>query len=216
MVGVYVGAAAAVALLVATWTIAYGRGAAAGEREWQAEILASRAGNIGADPLIDPIAGGKGQETSAPPQGRQERTNTTQRQQSPTTGGLSSGLANMARAGILSSAGVLPSDPRQPGQNYLKLAVLSRADAEHAIAYLGSGGVEAIGVPVVDPGAGAGKNPSRYEVFATVGITGEEYRNNRPVRTELETKVARIGERYRREAKGSTDFAKPLWMKYNP
>ncbi|QYK47014.1 MAG: hypothetical protein KF838_09475 [Phycisphaeraceae bacterium] len=216
MVGVYVGAAVAVTLLVVTWTIAYGRGAAAGEREWQAEILASRAGNIGADPLIDPIAGGKGSETTTPPQGRQERTNTTQRQSNPTTGGLSSGLANMARAGILSSAGVLPSDPRQPGQNYLKLAVLSRADAEHAIAYLGSGGVEAIGVPVVDPGAGAGKNPSRYEVFATVGITGEEYRNNRPVRTELEAKVARIGERYRREAKGSTDFAKPLWMKYNP
>lgn len=96
------------------------------------------------------------------------------------------------------------------------LASLGRADAEQAIEYLGAAGVEAIGAPVVDPKGGSANNLARYEVFATVGITGEEYKNNRPVRTELEAKVARIGERFRREAKGPTDFAKPLWMKYNP
>lgn len=206
----YVGAAAVLVLLVGTWAVAFSRGGAAREAEWQ-ELMASRGGSIGADPLIDPVPKTGTRPTSGEA-GQGSAGVRAERAGAPSSGSQSGGT----RLGILSSAGVLPTDPRQPGRNYLKLAVLGRADAEHAIAYLGSAGVEAIGVPAVDPGAGSANNPARYEVFATVGITGEEYKNNRPVRTELEAKVMRVGERYRRDAKGSTDFAKPLWMKYNP
>lgn len=210
LVWLYGGAAAVLLLLVGTWAVAFSRGGAAREAEWQ-ELMASRGGSIGADPLIEPAPKSVGTPagTDTSQGGAAPRTDRTG------TGGGTT-LSGGTRLGILSSAGVLPTDPRQPGRNYLKLAVLGRADAEHAIAYLGSAGIEAIGVPVVDPGARSANNPARYEVFATVGITGEEYKNNRPVRTELEARVARTGERYRRDAKGSTDFAKPLWMKHNP
>lgn len=209
----YGAAAGVLLLLVVVWTVAFSRGGAVADAVWQ-ELTASQGGSIGADPLIDPApkTGGAGTDASKAGPG-----SSPDRPGSPGTGSSRSGSpSGSTLLGILSSAGVLPTDPRQPGRNYLKLAVLGRADAEHAIAYLGSAGVEAIGVPVVDPGARSANNPARYEVFATVGITGEEYKNNRPVRTDLEARVARTGERYRRDAKGSTDFAKPLWMKYNP
>lgn len=204
LIWVYVGCAGMIALLVLVWTVAYGRGGVAREAEWQ-ELMASRGDPIVADPLGSTGANPAGSEGS--------RSGSPQRPERQPALGVQPGAT---RLGVLSSAGVLPTDPRQPGRNYLMLASLGRADAELAIEYLGAAGVEAIGAPVVDPKGGSANNPARYEVFATVGITGEEYKNNRPVRTELEAKVARIGERFRREAKGPTDFAKPLWMKYNP
>lgn len=199
------GAGAGVLLLVViTWTIAYGRGAAAKDREWQQTVSDSQMA-IGPDPL--------GVEPSGRNAGSQPRPSSPDpRTKAPSDGGLLGG----GRLAILSSAGVLASDPRQPGRNYLQLATLDREQAQRAIDYLAAGGVEAIGVPVVDPRTGTANNPARYAVFATVGITGEEYKNRRPVMTELEAKVARIGERYRREAKGPTDFSRPLWAKYNP
>ncbi len=221
ILGAYVGAGVLVGVLFIAWSVGFHRGKAAERAEWQGSL--ARGGVIGADPLIDPSAGaapvgartgsGRAAETGTQPQGggKGPSGTSTDRNQN-----LGSSLLGAGRAGILTSGGVLSADPRQPGRNYLKLATLGRADAERSIQFLASGGVEAIGVPVVDPKAGAANNPARYEVFATVGITGEEYANNRSVRTELEAKVARIGERFKREAKGPTDFSKPLWMKHNP
>lgn len=212
LIWVYVGCAGLIALLVLVWTIAYGRGGVAREAEWQ-ELMASRGDPIVADPLGLSGTPSGSPATGSAPTGPEPSRGGSQRPERPSGGGV---LPGATRFGVLSSAGVLPTDPRQPGRNYLMLASLGRADAEQAITFLGSSGVEAIGAPVVDPKGGSANNPARYEVFAAVGITGEEYKNNRPVRTELEAKVARIGERFRREAKGPTDFAKPLWIKYNP
>jgi hypothetical protein len=205
---VYVGSAVLLGLLVLVWSIAYNRGRSAENADWQRSLSG---GAIGADPLVDPTGGAGAQPRTAEPraggESRPARSN-----QDTNAGSLLGG----GRPGILTSGGVLSADPRQPGRNYLKLATLGRADAERSISFLAASGVETIGVPVVDPKTGSANNPARYEVFATVGITGEEYSNNRPVRAELEAKVAKIGERFRREAKGPTDFSKPLWMKHNP
>lgn len=205
-----IGVGCLIGLIVLVWTLAYGSGARSKEAEWQR--LMQRDQRIGPDPLVgDGSQGGRGDV-------REPRTEP----RPPGTGGLTGGggggggLLGAGTGGfILSAGGVLPKDPRQPGQNYLRLATLPRADAQAAIEYLAAGGVESIGVPV-DPGTASANNPTRYAVFAMVGITGEEYKNRRPVMTDIEAKVARIGERYRREAKGPTDFSKPLWTKFNP
>lgn len=211
LIGLYIGSAALLGILFLVWSIGFHRGRSAERAEWQRDLSG---GMIGADPLVDPT-GGPGVQPRA---GDSKQTGTAGRP--PTsdqnTNAGSGSLLGGGRAGILTSGGVLSADPRQPGRNYLKLATLGRADAERSISYLAASGVETIGVPVVDPKTGSANNPARYEVFATVGITGEEYSNNRPVKVELEAKVARIGERFRREAKGPSDFAKPLWMKHTP
>ena len=210
MVWLYVSAGLLVGVLFIAWSVGFNRGQAAERAGWQRDFSS---GVIGADPLIDPNA------KSAPGPRGGDPKGTSSAQPGPNTDrnqNLSSSLLGSGRAGILTSGGVLSADPRQPGRNYLKLATLGRADTERAIEYLAAGGVEAIGIPVVDPKAGGANNPARYEIFATVGITGEEYANNRPVRSDLEAKISRLGERFKREAKGPTDFSKPLWMKHNP
>lgn len=211
LIGLYIGSATLLGLLFLVWSIGFHRGRGAERAEWQRDLSG---GMIGADPLVDPTAGSGSQPRAGDSKqaGGTGRAPSADQNTNTGTGSLLGG----GRAGILTSGGVLSADPRQPGRNYLKLATLGRADAERSIAYLAASGVETIGVPVVDPKTGSANNPARYEVFATVGITGEEYSNNRPVKVELEAKVARIGERFRREAKGPSDFAKPLWMKHTP
>lgn len=211
LIGLYIGSAVLLGLLFLVWSIGFHRGRSAERAEWQRDLSG---GMIGADPLVDPT-GGSGIQPRASDSKQSGGTGRPPSADQNTNAGSGS-LLGGGRAGILTSGGVLSADPRQPGRNYLKLATLGRADAERSISYLAASGVETIGVPVVDPKTGSANNPARYEVFATVGITGEEYSNNRPVKVELEAKVARIGERFRREAKGPSDFAKPLWMKHTP
>lgn len=207
-----IGVGCLIGLLVLIWAVAYGAGARSKEAEWQR--LMQRDQRIGPDPLVgDGMQGGRGDVREARAEPRPPGTGGVA---GGVTGGGGGGLLGAGTGGfILSAGGVLPKDPRQPGQNYLRLATLARSDAQAAIEYLAAGGVESIGVPV-DPGSASANNPTRYAVFAMVGITGEEYKNRRPVMTDIEAKVARIGERYRREAKGPTDFSKPLWTKFNP
>lgn len=114
---------------------------------------------------------------------------------------------------IITAKGLLYGDPRQSGLNYLHLATLLRADAEAAVAFLGSNGQEAIGVPV-DAGGGGANNPNptgKYVVVALPGITGEQWSKKMTARTNLEGQTARLGQVWQRDHKGSSNFAKPEW-----
>ncbi len=130
-------------------------------------------------------------------------------------GGNPSGITVLTARGFI-------ADPREAGLNYLALATLARTEAERAIAFLADSGVEAFGVPVVERGRAGANNPgpaaadAKFRVFAARGISGEEYSQNRTVKTNLEAAVARIGAQWQRDHRGSSNFAKPLWEKFDP
>ena len=101
--------------------------------------------------------------------------------------------------------------------NYLKLAQMTRTEAERAVKFLSENGVEAFAVPVDRTGANT-NNPdpskSAYWLFAAKGITGEEYSNRLTARTNIEAAVARLGLRWQKEYRGSSNFSKPGWEKF--
>jgi hypothetical protein len=45
------------------------------------------------------------------------------------------------------------------------------------------------------------------------GITSEEYSRRMTARTNIEADVARLGPRWQKERRGSSNFAKPAWEK---
>jgi hypothetical protein len=110
------------------------------------------------------------------------------------------------------------SDPREKGLNYLYLAVLSKADAEAAGAFLRANSLEAYAVPWVDPKGGqannAGPGGGAFRLFVVPGITSEEYSQKKTVRTRLETEVVRLGALWQKEHRGASNFAKHSWEKF--
>lgn len=117
--------------------------------------------------------------------------------------------------GIISVKGLLATDPREPGLNYLHIERLPAGDAEKVIAFLTRSGVESIGVPV-EPSKKAANNVPLYSVVALRGITGEQYRQKDKARSGLESEVVRLGTIWQREYKGTTNFTRSNWMKYQP
>ena len=75
--------------------------------------------------------------------------------------------------------------------------------------------METIGVPVEPKGKGANNIPL-YSVVATKGISGEQYRKKDKVRSSLEYEVVRLGAVWQREYKGTSNFTRSNWMKYQP
>ena len=116
----------------------------------------------------------------------------------------------------ITAKGMLQGDPREAGLNYLKLAQMTRAESERAVAFLSENGLEAFAVPVDRGGANTNNpDPSRaaYWLFAGRGITTEEFSNRLTARTNTEAAVARLGLRWQKEHRGSSNFSKPGWEK---
>lgn len=122
-----------------------------------------------------------------------------------------------AGAVALTARGWLASDPREDGLNYLLLASLNLTESEDAIVFLNENGLETFAL-YVDPSRVRGNNPDPtrpYRLFVSRGITSDEYSKKLTARTSLEGQVARLGPRWQKERKGSSNFAKPDWQKYS-
>lgn len=120
---------------------------------------------------------------------------------------------------ILTARGPVMTDPRVAELNYLSLASLGEEDAKAAIAFLLANGVDAIGVPRVDPGSQPANNqgPTQvYRIYALPGITRDEYAQKLTARTNLEAAVAKIGATWQREHRGASNFARTQWEKFRP
>jgi hypothetical protein len=126
-------------------------------------------------------------------------------------------LVPPAGAVALTAKGWLPSDPRQDGLNYLLLASFNLTEAEDAVVFLSENGLETFAL-YVDPSRIRGNNPDPtrpFRLFASRGITSDEYSKKMTARTGIEGQVARLGPRWQKERKGSSNFAKPDWQKYS-
>ena len=106
------------------------------------------------------------------------------------------------------------SDPREVDLNYLALANLSEEDTRAAIAYLGSHGLDAFGIPLETGGGAANNRGPAFRLFALPGITAEEFRQRKTSRTNLEAAVLRLGEQWQKQERGPSNFSKPGWEKY--
>ncbi|GJQ30378.1 MAG: hypothetical protein HBSAPP03_22620 [Phycisphaerae bacterium] len=113
---------------------------------------------------------------------------------------------------ILSRLGSIP-DPREPGKNYLSLAILPKVDCESAIRFLAANATDAIAVPL-DSNGNEANNPGpagRYQLFVLPGFLAGELRSS--AAQALEAKVARLGPIWQKEHRGSSDFRMPQWYK---
>ena len=105
------------------------------------------------------------------------------------------------------------TDPREKGKNYLYLANLPVDDAGKAVEVLREHGVNAHFVPVESGARGANNaGPGLYRVFVGDGLTKEQF--SQSVRTNLEAEVVRLGAVWQKEHRGSSNFAKFGWEKF--
>lgn len=204
--------AAALALIVATWSIGYRVGFGAGERSWAQQD--NPTGLPPAGPLAIPNDSGQALNPNRP--AIPARPNNSERPAQPRSENQAQPPrtdAAATTAGILSPSGTLYADPRVSGSNYLELATLSRDQADAAIQFLNSRGVPAIAVPV-DSRAGAANNPARYRLVSMkLGIPGEQYRDTGAQRRAHEDEVRRLGAEWQSNG-GASNFAKPLWTRF--
>jgi hypothetical protein len=106
-----------------------------------------------------------------------------------------------------------PADPREKGMNYLYLAVLTQGEAERAGKFLRDNGVEAYAVAMVDPGGGKANNADPlYRLFVKPGIPSGELKKT--TAQNLQTRVLELGSRWQKESRGTSNFAKYSWEKF--
>jgi len=118
--------------------------------------------------------------------------------------------------GTLTSKGILDGDPREPGLNYLALAVLPADNAVAAIQFLSANGLEAFALPV-DSGLPKANNPNparTYRLYAFLGVSSEEYKRRATKVTNLEAEVARLGAVWQKQHRGASNFSRTQWEKY--
>jgi hypothetical protein len=118
-------------------------------------------------------------------------------------------------APCLLPSGWTSGDPRTPGLNYLLLATLTQTESEDAVSFLATHGLETFAIRVENQGPkGNNSGPARsYRLYVLKGITSEEYSRRMTARTNIEADVARLGPRWQKERRGSSNFAKPVWEK---
>lgn len=110
-----------------------------------------------------------------------------------------------------------PPDTRVAGHNYLLIAAnLPLSEARRAALFLTENGVPCAAVPV-DPGAEEAKDPPS-NVYSLMGIPGAEYSSRWKERTDHQREVARLGQIWQKQHKGSSNFAQSqtMWQKYKP
>lgn len=106
-----------------------------------------------------------------------------------------------------------PADPREKGLNYLYLAVLNQTEAERAGKFLRDNGVEAYAVSWVDPGGGKANNADPlYRLFVKPGIPSGEMKKT--TAQNLLTRVLELGGKWQKENRGTSNFTKYSWEKY--
>ncbi len=125
--------------------------------------------------------------------------------------------STIAPGNTITSKGGLAGDPREPEMNYLALAIMTRTEAEAAVAFLSQNGLEAFAIPVDRAGGNANNlDPSKspYRLYAAKGVSKAEYEKKMTARTNTEAAVARLGQVWQKEHRGSSNFAKPNWERY--
>jgi len=117
----------------------------------------------------------------------------------------------------ITARGWLAADPREPGLNYLKLGEFFQTESEDAVVFLAENGAEAFALAIDPTRLGVNNSDptkSTFKLYAARGITTDEYSKKMTAKTNTEATVARLGARWQKERKGSSNFGKPGWEKF--
>jgi hypothetical protein len=206
----YLGIAGLIVLAILAWVggVKYGSSteAARAERELAGAFRGVPSVREPVEPAGGPPTPAPGPRVMPPPAPSPSPSPVAQPASPPATPANGTGLT------VLTSRGLGP-DPRERGLNYLALATLPKTDAEAAIAFLASRGLECIGQAVDRRGGGANNQGPWYKLVALPGITSEQYGNKATARTNLEAAVARLGYEWQSKHRGASDFSMPGWEK---
>jgi hypothetical protein len=119
---------------------------------------------------------------------------------------------------VFLAQGWSPTDPREVGLNYLYLPIMTRTEAERAVRFLIANSMDAMAVPLkVDRRGPKVNNPppadARYRVVFRRGLTGDEIRSEGSARQTMQASALRLGQVWKRDNRGTTDFSGYSWEK---
>lgn len=222
----YIGLSVVLVLALLAWTTGYMVGGRNADEKARREIESATGGGAPRDPLAE--GGGSGAPVGGSQPGVGEAGG---RQPSPSVARppaapqatSAPGPASLAglpprterRTRFLSSDGFFTTDPRTAGLNYFCLVSrLPEADAARAVEFLGRHGVLAVGVE----GERSTANNRFFELYTLEGLTREEYaREGGSTRRDAhESMLAELGRRWKAEERGTSDFSRPQWYRFNP
>ena len=185
---IYIAAAAMIVVIVGVWWLAWEAGSAAEYRKWEPRLAQS-----GGSPPVMPTETQRQPIQQTPVQQDQTRQNdrtTPQPRPSVTT------------------------DTRVAGSNYLLIAAnLSETEAIRAAEFLTASGIPAVAVT-----GDASARGRTFKVYSLLEIKSEEYSAKSALRSQHKSDVARLGQVWQREHRGSSSFAEnqTMWEKYKP
>jgi hypothetical protein len=220
---VYYTAAAVVVAIVIAWIVGFRFGAADKGKELapftKPEPLKIQ--EPGASPAVRPAA--VQSQTPQPQAGGVTQTPVTPKGSS-VPGAGAAGVEVSATAGPTSANDVIlaqgwsAQDPREAGLNYLYLPAVPRDEALRAVKFFAANSLEVMAVPSkVDRRSSSGNNPppsnALYRLVLRRGITGEQWSAREADRVGMESAVVRLGQIWRRDHKGTTDFRNYSWEK---
>lgn len=211
----YVGLSAVLVLALLAWTLGFMVGGRTADERARQEIESATGGAVPRDPLLAdrpapadpraPVLQDLGRASGTQPES--PRTNTP-----PINWPSGLPAIGSARTRFLAQDGYFVADPRTAGLNYFCLVSrLTEADTVRALEFLARNGVAAVGVE----GETSTSSNRFFALWTLEGLPSEGFREN-PVRSAHETRVADLGRRWRTEERGTSDFSRPQWYRYNP
>ncbi|QOJ00024.1 MAG: hypothetical protein HRU70_05785 [Phycisphaeraceae bacterium] len=212
---VYIGIAAVSVVLIATWILGVRAGRSDAERRLASQLVQDQSPGP-SDPT--PIAPPPNRTDPGPVRPNDPKTDNT-RPAPPRSTPDAPAPADPTSVGTgrhFVATGWTDADPRQKNLNYLHLPALRRDDALRAVLFLAENRVEAMAVPTetVDRSPSADKNHPLFRVVVLQGITREQYQGDGGVRARLEQTVRAVGQRWRKDHRGASDFSSMTWVKF--
>ena len=125
------------------------------------------------------------------------------------------GVLERGSGPIMTYAGMVESDPRSPGVNYVQLGDLPRDQAAAAIEYLAAHGERAMAIPL-ERADREPNNPCSDLFSLEVPVPSERFAAMGRERRDHIRRVAQIGQRWQREERGGSDFSSAFYSKYVP
>lgn len=197
---------------VLIWAVAYRVGFDRGDDRATREL------SLSTTPVTDPLVGDSRPSQLEQPVVRTPSAPTLQTPQQRETRPQSPSTATRTSPPALVSTGVrgvmVPPerDPRQEGLNYYAIeGQLDRDSAQQIVLFLAEQGVASMAIDTSPPGS---NNPRSYRVYGLLGLSSAEYRT--AARTDYEQQISRLGEIFRRDHRGWTDFSRTTWERYRP
>ncbi|MEZ6241876.1 MAG: hypothetical protein R3B57_02435 [Phycisphaerales bacterium] len=205
----------AVVVVLALCLLAYVVGYSLGERAGKLRLVQAGLGAEApaGEPITDPVLEGPGVTPTLQP-GSRPAASPPKSTKPPVQEGAPTQVAG-GSGPILTPEGRVAVDPRIPETNYLQMGDLPEAQAVSAIRFFAAKGERVIGIPLEDKGSGS--NDPWFRLFSLEApIPSGRFSEMGRERRDRKRRVAEIGDQWRREERGGSDFSSAFYSLYRP